>query len=213
MERTNNYRIQAQQARELFLTYDQNTLIRKLHLKWDETYLYVPMLHDIYRVHRATGSLERRAGDTWVDANTFNEVLTLFDLLCDSREDRYLSGRWKNMTSFGLMFHQNLLEGARDPWAEKFQADTESFRNACIALGGVPLPNGDVSYAIELFDGLSIGVQLWLGDEEFPPNLRFLWDENALMYIRYETMFYAKALLLDKISEEMAHGIKAGDRS
>lgn len=206
MERTNNYLLQAQQARDLFLTYDQNALIRKLHLKWDETYLYVPMLHDIYRVHRLTGSLERQAGDTWVDANTFNEVLTLFDLLCDSREDRYLSGRWKNMTSFGLMFHQNLLEGARDPWAEKFQADLEGFRNACIALGGVPLPNGDAAYAIELFDGLSIVVQLWLGDEEFPPNLRFLWDENAGMYIRYETMFYAKALLLDKIAGEMGRG-------
>ncbi len=206
MEHANNYLIQAQQARDLFLTYNQDALIRKLRLNFDETYLYVTMLHTLYRIHRATGNLTRQEGDTWVDANTFNEVLTLFDLLCDSREDRYLSGRWKNMTSFGLMFHQNLLEGARDPWAEKFQSDTAGFRNACIALGGVPLPNGDAAYAIELFDGLAIGVQLWLGDEEFPPNLRFLWDENAGMYIRYETMFYARNLLLDRISVEMLHG-------
>ena len=55
----------------------------------------------------------------------------------------------------------------------------------------------------DLFDGLSIVVQLWLGDEEFPPNLRFLWDENALDYIRYETMYFAKGMLLERIREEM----------
>lgn len=204
MERTNNYLIQAQQAKALFLTHDQKALIRKFHLNFDETHLYVTMLSSLYRIRRTTGDLERQEGDTWVDANTFDEVLTLFDLLCDSREDRHLSGRLKNMTSFGLMFHQNLLEGARDPWAEKFQAELEDFRKACLSLGGTPLETGDAAYAIELFDGLAIGVQLWLGDDEFPPNLRFLWDENATMYIRYETMFYARSLLLDRIAGKMA---------
>lgn len=204
MERTNNYLVQAQQAKNLFLTYDQDALIRKFRLSFDETYLYTTMLHTLYRIHRATGDLERQEGSGWADANTFNEVLTLYDMLCDSRENRYLSGRWKNMTSFGLMFHQNLLEDARDPWAEKFQENLDAFRTACLSLGGRPLDSGDVAYAIELFDGLEIGVQLWLGDEEFPPNLRFLWDENATMYIRYETMFYARGLLLDRIDAAMA---------
>ncbi len=203
MERTNNYLVQAQQAKNLFLTYDQDALIRKFRLSFDETYLYTTMLHTLYRIHRATGDLERQEGSGWADANTFNEVLTLYDMLCDSRENRYLSGRWKNMTSFGLMFHQNLLEDARDPWAEKFQENLDAFRTACLSLGGRPLDSGDVAYAIELFDGLEIGVQLWLGDEEFPPNLRFLWDENATMYIRYETMFYARGLLLDRIDAAM----------
>lgn len=213
MERANNYLIQAQQARDLFLTYDQNALIRKFHLNFDETYLYTTMLRSRYRIHRATGGLERQDGSAWRDANTFEEVLTLFDLLCDSREDRYLSGRFRNMTSFGLMFHQNLLEDTRDPWAEKFQADPEGFRRACLSLDGIPLEIGDAAYAIELFDGLAIGVQLWLGDEEFPPNLRFLWDENAAMYIRYETMFYARGLLLEKIASAMASVTDKQDRS
>lgn len=204
MERTNNYLVQAQQAKNLFLTYDQDALIRKFRLSFDETYLFATMLHTLYRIHRATGDLERQEGSGWADANTFNEVLTLYDMLCDSRENRYLSGRWKNMTSFGLMFHQNLLEDARDPWAEKFQENLDAFRTASLSLGGRPLDSGDVAYAIELFDGLEIGVQLWLGDEEFPPNLRFLWDENATMYIRYETMFYARGLLLDRIDAAMA---------
>ena len=202
MERKDNYAIQAMQAKQRFLTYDQQKLTEKLHPQGDETYLYIPMLHQMYRIHRADGYTERLAGEQWLDANSYEEVMTLLDLLCDSKKDRHLSGRWKNMLSFGLMFHQNLLED-RDPWAEKFQEEPEKFRKACLALGGIELPQGDIAYAIELFDGLRIGVQLWFGDEEFPPNLRYLWDENALMYLKYETMYFARAILLRRLREEM----------
>lgn len=203
MARTNNYLLQAQQAKVRFLTYDQSKLIAKLDLTYDDNFLYVSMLSQLYRIRRTSGDLEKQTGCGWTDGNTYEEVMTLLDLLCDSREDRYISGRWKNMTSFGLMFHQHLLEDQRDPWAERFQNNQDAFRKACLALGGTPLPNGDIAYAIELFDGLRVAVQLWLGDDEFPPNLRFLWDENANLYIRYETMYFAKALLLDRIAALM----------
>ena len=203
MARTNNYLIQAAQAKARFLTYDQQALINKLNLKADDRYLYVAMLSQSYRICRNSGDMERFTGGAWADANTYEEVMTLLDLLCDSRPDRALSFRWKNMRDFGMQFHQHLLEDSRDPWAEKFQNDSEGFCRACVALGGTPLPTGDIAYAIELFDGLCIAVQLWLGDDEFPPNLRFLWDENANMYIRYETMYFAKALLLERIGEGM----------
>lgn len=204
MALTNNYLIQAQQAKDRFTTYDQDALIAKLGLAHDETYLYPVMLSEVYRIHRKTGHLERKTREGWADANTFEEVMTLLDLVCDSRKDRFLTGRWKNMQDFGLMFHRNLLEGKADPWAESFQADPEGFRRACLALKGVPFDRGDVAYAIELFDGLSILVQLWFGDEEFPACLRLLWDENALMYLKYETMYFAKGMLLEKLKEKMA---------
>ena len=203
MERVDNYRIQAQQAKKRFLSYDQQKLIEKLKLKYDAEFLYVKMLCKLYRLNRTSGDLESWDGTDWQDSNTFGEVLTLLDLVCDSREGRYLSCRWKNMQSFGLMFHQNLLEKDRDPWADRFQQDPEGLRKACLALGGQPLPQGDVAYAIELFDGLPIALQFWEGDEEFLPRLRFLWDENALMYIKYETMYYAVNLLMDRIKALM----------
>lgn len=203
MALTNNYLIQAAQAKAHFLTYDQKKLISKLKLRFDEEYLYVPMLSETYRIHRLSGDICRETGSGWVDAGSFEEVMTLLDLVCDSRKDRFLTGKWKNMTDFGLMFHRNLLEGKADPWADKFEADPEGFRKACLALGGKAFSLGDIAYSIELFDGLSILVQLWFGDEEFPACLRLLWDENALMYIKYETMYFAKGLLLRKIEERM----------
>ena len=203
MERKDNYRIQADQAKQRFLTYDQEQLIRKLKLKADEQYLYAELLAEPYRLDRKTGYIQRDHDGVWVDGNSYGEVMTLLDLVCDSREGRYLSGRWKSMTEFGLMFHKNLLEEKRDRVADLFDRDPEGLRRACEALGGRPIPGADIGYAIELFDGLEIALQFWHGDDEFYPRLRYLWDENALQYIRYETMYFAVPLLLERICERM----------
>lgn len=199
--RENNYTIQANQAKKHFLTYDQQALVRKFHLRNDENYLYLTFLSRPYRVCRGSGDLEKWTDGGWQDGNSYEEVMTILDLLCDAREDRRLSGNWKSMQNFGLMFHQNLLEERRNPNADYFDRHPEAFRAGCLALGGVPIPGGDMAYAVELFDGLSVGVQFWHGDEDFFPRLRYLWDENALQYIRYETMFFAVGLLMDVILE------------
>lgn len=199
MEREGNYQIQARQARAYFLRYDQQRLIKKLNLQWDDNYLYTAMLCNQYRIDRKNGDLQRLEGETWVDANTFSEVMVLLDLVCDSREDRWLTGRWQNMQSFGLMFHRNLLEDAKDPFAQAIQENMEGFRRVCREMKGVTIPGGDISYAIELFDGLRIGILFWEGDEEFAPRVRILWDENALMYIKYETMHFAVGMLKQRI--------------
>lgn len=203
MDHTDNYAVQARQARQRFCSYDQEAIIRKLRLEADSEYLYTQLLSKPYRIHRVTGDIQRQDPAGWVTANTYNETMTLLDLVCDSRPDRFISGRWKQMQSFGLMFHQNLLEHEKDPRAELFQQNPDKLRKACAALKGIPMHQGDVSFAIELFDGLRIWLQFWEGDEEFPPRLRFLWDENALQYLKYETMYFAVPLLLQRIRENM----------
>ena len=203
MERKDNYLIQANQAKQHFLTYDQERLVRKLGARSDKQYIYVTFLNDPYRLERTTGDFQRWDGTAWVDGNSFAEVMTLLDMICDSREDRLISGRWKSMSDFGLMFHQNLLEDRKDAAADIFDRDPEGFRRACIAMGGQPIPGADIGYAIALFDGLRIGVQFWHGDDEFYPRLRYLWDENALQYIRYETMHYVIPLMLKRLKEKM----------
>ena len=60
MARTDNYLIQAQQAKDLFTTYDQEKLIAKLKLRHDETYLYPVMFSETYRIHRKTGNIDRQ---------------------------------------------------------------------------------------------------------------------------------------------------------
>lgn len=202
MERRDNYAIQAGLARQLFLNYNQEKLIAKLHLKADDDYLYTVMFSEPYRIHRRTAEISRYHNGQWVDGNSFSEDLTLLDWMCDSREDRYLRCRWKNLTAFGMQFHQALTE-ERSPLAESYERNADALRQACLSLGGKPFPQGDLAYEIELFDGLCIVLQLWFGDEDFPAQIRWLWDENALMYIKYETMYYAIGLLQTRLKERM----------
>ena len=201
MERVDNYLLQAQQAKRYFLRYDQNALIAKLDLKADDKYLYVNLLCEPYRIRRNSGDMERCHRGTWVDANSHGEVMTILDLVCDSRPDRFVTGRWKIMQAFGMRFHSGLLEKERDPWALRFDRDPESLHRACLALGGREIPGADISYSMEFFDGLPLCIQFWHGDEEFSPRLRYLWDENADRWLKYETMYFALNLLHDRMKE------------
>ena len=189
-----NYQIQLQNAQKFFLTYDQEKLIQKFCLPADEDYLYFTMFHTPYRLNRHTGALERKKGD-WEDANTFGEVMTSLDILCDSRDDRFLTGRWVSTQMFGKYFHSGLLELEEDPLATAFDQNPGSLEKACAALGGSAISGGDEAWAVEVMDGLRIGIFFWYADEEFPAQLRFFWDENAPMYIRYETMHYTLGYL------------------
>jgi len=203
LEKRDNYLLQLQQAKRLFLTYDQQELIRRCRLTHDDGYFYVTFLSAPYRICRHTGDLERQAGGQWRDANSFAEVMTLLDWLCDSKPDRYITGRYLNIVTQGHHFHRSLQELPNDPDADYFAQRPEAFRRACEALGGVPMPGGDVGYALELLDGVRVYVKLWLADEEFPAKLVYLWEENVLQYLRYETTWYAAGLLTRRIRENM----------
>lgn len=203
-DKRDNYQLQAAQAKKHFLTYDQQELISRCRLRADEDYFYITFLSEPYRICRRTGDMQRQHAGTWTDGNSFGEVMTILDWLCDSRPDRYITGRWVNIVSQGSAFHRNLQE-TKDPNAELFDKNPAAFRAACEALGGVAVPGADMAYKIELVDGLCVLVQLWHADEEFPANLRCLWDENVTRYIRYETTWYAVGLLMQRIRENMPH--------
>lgn len=199
----NNYEKQMQQAKSLFLTYDQQELITRCRLQYDENYFYIRFLGEDCRICRISGDMERLRSGEWADGNSFEAVMTVLDWLCDSKENRYITGNWINIVSAGHSFHTGLQEKEDDPTARHFAEKETAFCRACEKLGGRKQPSADISYAIELVDGLKILVQLWHGDEEFPPRLRLLWDENTLRYIRYETTWYAAGLLLERIKEYM----------
>ena len=197
-----NYRLQVEAAKRYFLGYDQDALVQKLGLEQDAHYLYATMLYKKYRIHRETGNVERLE-ENWVRTDDHSEVMTLLDLVCDSREDRRLSHRWANMLSFGGMFHRDLMENGRDALAQAIQANPEAFCRVCGEMQAGKAPGGDLGFTFALFDGLEIALQFWAGDEEFDPRLRFLWDENARMYLKYETMWFALGMLRRRILEGM----------
>ena len=192
-----NYLLTVQNAKKHFLTYDQQKLIAKHKLAFDDYFLYMPMLGKTYRICRATGSIT--TPDSHREVEDFGEVMTLLDMLCDSKENRSLTGNFLSLQSFGLQFHQNLLEQKPSDACLFFDRQPQALHYACRRLGGIPFKGADIAYRLPLFDDCPIVLQFWHGDDEFYPRMRWLFDENALSCIRYETMHYAIGFILRRL--------------
>ena len=136
MARTDNYLKQAAQAKAYFLTYDQEALIRKLNLAHDEDYLYPVFFSQTYRLSRKTGDLARQGKHGWEDANTHGEVMTLLDLICDSREDRFVSGKWKVTPFIRICWKSGIL------WQKPVRKDPKCFVGGARLWAASPCPRG-----------------------------------------------------------------------
>ena len=198
-----NYAITTARAAQLFLGYDSAAMAEKFALPLDEAYLYITFVAAPYRVSRRTGLVERLGGDAPVPAG-FNESLTIYDVLCDSKPGCRLSGRYCRVNSLpGVAQTAGLGNDLFDSYAGRFDRDPAALARACEALGGTELPGADVGYALPLFPFLPVQLRFWRSDEEFPPSLQLLWDEYALQFMRYETTYYAAGHLFDRLCGEI----------
>lgn len=205
-----NYHYTLEQAQQLFLCYDQSAIIKKLRLDHDDAYLYVPLLGQTYRIERKTGRME------WLDYEglphpaDFNDGMSIYDILCYSKPDARLSGQFALISNITNTFHSSGLGSTFfQSYAPYFAENAALLEKACIALGGVKDPLGDVSYRLDVFPFLPILVRSWAADEDFPPSLQLLWDTNTLQFLHYETTYYLAEHLLDRLKalmEELSAG-------
>lgn len=201
MLRQNNYAITAENARKRFTTYDLDQILRKTPLTQDAQYLYLPVLDRICRIEKNTGKMAWQTPAGWDETTEFHTVLTIFDYLCDSKENRCCTGQMKAMSSFGHQFHTGLLEQSPPSELEQtIDQFPQRFRQACLRMGGTPFPQGDMAFTFRFFPDLPVTIQFWHSDEDFPPQLRCLWDAAATDFIRYETLFYALSMLKQRLT-------------
>ena len=101
------------------------------------------------------------------------------------------------------MHGANPAKGAFDEFAARCDEDPEKLKKACLALGGVELPMGELSFQVPLFDFLTVMVQFWSSDDEFPAVFKLMWDENVLQFLRFETVCYAARFLVNRLQALM----------
>ena len=199
-----NYQLSRDRAQQYFLNFDQDFLIRTWDLRHDDQHLYVPFFRREYAVCRKTGSVYR---DDGTEAG-FEEVLSIFDLLCHEGKHKTLSGRWAPVNSLdgmgatagvGTAFHTGI--------SAVFDKNPVAFCAACEALGGIPVKMGDIGYQFPVFGPLSVILKFYHSDEDFPASATILWDANTLQFLFYETTFYIAGFLLHTIAETMRRGL------
>ena len=202
-----NYQKMAVSARGLFLEKNQADMIRLWGLKHDERYLYVRFFSEPMRIDRATGVVESMGG--FAPGDCVNETMVLFDLLTLAKARPRASGRWASVSVLGGIIgagHDRTL--SNEPVAAKFSGRMDALKAACERLHGLPMGRADVSYAIPVFEDFNIWFQFWEGDDEFPANIKYLFDENALSYMRYETLWYA----MNALGERLDVYVNGGER-
>lgn len=196
-----NYELTKERMERHFLDFDQNTMIRRFDLRHDAEYLYIRFVGRLYRIHRETGRVQgSEDGFCHSTDGTFNEAMSIYDLLCCSKEGCCLSGEFGTLRGSiaggpgGELF---------TPHAARFQGKTQALRQACETLGGVEAGKGDVAFCLPVFDCLPVRLAFWEADEDFPPSLQFQWDRNTTDFIHFETTFYVTSHLLGRIEELM----------
>lgn len=206
MERISNYEITKYRVQGDFLKYDQEKMIEKFRLKHDENYLYINFIGHFYRINRQTGLLEwSEDGFVTCIEGDFHEALTIYDLLCDSKENCQATGDYINLSSLSVLQSSNkkLGDGLFGDRGKIFDHKDELFCRACEKLGGKKAGKGDVAYEIPWFDYVSCRIQFWNSDEDFDAQLQIFMDKNILDFIRYETVWYAVGHLMRRLTEEL----------
>lgn len=205
MTKQSNYDYMRDQMQVKFLDYDQEAMLRKHPLKYDDDYIYLTFTGKSYRVNRRTGVVQW-SEDAFVHATQgdFNESMTIFDILCYAKDSCCLSHEFcllnelKGTIKFagpGMEFFVK--------YTKRFDKDPGKLKEACELLGGTPYPKGDIAYTIPLFDFLPVVLQFWESDDEFDAVLKLMWDKNILDYMHFETTFYAAICLFERISQLM----------
>lgn len=200
-----NYDLQVDIAKSIFLDYDQELLIRKFRLEADGQYLYLTYLNTPCRISRTTGAVEEYLASGWRECREYSTVMTLYDLLCHHKGEILppLSGQWCTVGTFvvtGITETQTFTK----KFAAIFDGYPDKLKSACEALGGVLQPKvagADLTCRFQVTPFFPVLLQFWESDEEFPPKVLLLWDRNTDRFIHFETTFYLQGDLLDRLKK------------
>lgn len=200
---SDNYEKQVTISRRLFLNYDQQEMIGKFHLLADETYLYMTLLGQEYRIRRSDGAVFTDAGEC-LDYET---TLTLYDVLCCSAKSPVLAHEWATVENLQMVSSSPGTDTFTGRYAKLFSGKAEALFKVCEEIGGrkpVMSAGADACWEFDLFPFLPVQFRFWDGDDEFPPQIKLLWDKNTLDFMHFETTYYAQGLLLHMLKEKLS---------
>lgn len=196
-----NYEVVCAQWREEFTGYNPERIMRILHLRRDEEYLYLTYLGEAYRLQLSDGVLEKKVEETWTDELYFNESMSVYHLLHYTKDVPTISGKWVPSHTIDGVVSRNpaVKDPLLSPFEEKYAGRTEEFKKACLAAGGVAIQAGDAAYEFEVFPQVHLQLILWDQDEDFPAQVQVLADQCVTDFVHYETLGCMIADLLERL--------------
>lgn len=207
---TDNYLMVCDKWRELFLHMDMEELAQRFCLKTDEAALYINYYNETYRLDRTTGMITLCSDPE--RTLTFNTIMSIYNLFYYSKPGAKPSGEFvpfrlvKRASPFDDAFRRTVLI----PLAKTFTGHLKELDQACQALCGTPIRQGDVGYVIHAFDCMPVTIVFWDADDEFEAQANLLFDADITDFIHEETVCCIAADLARRLAEE-AHLGKVED--
>lgn len=193
-----NYDVQVQRAKDAFLQWDSRRIAEKFSLRRDGQWLYLSYLGRMHRISCENGDVEEQAAGQW-RPGSFGAHMAIFDALCRETAGT-LSGKWATVNNLEGLHHPGVGEETMyGDIARAFSGKQQRLCEIGARWGAEPFPVGDAAFILPIFPFLPMVFQFWEGDDEFPPQIRLLWDSNALSFVRYETIWYIAGDLLEEL--------------
>ena len=198
-----NYDLQVDIAKRIFLEHDQMLIIRKFRLEADAQWIYLTYLNTPCRINRENGGVEEFTSNAWRECRDYSTVMTVYDLLCYHKGEiaPVLLEQWCAVGTF-VVTGVTKTEGFTGKYAKFFDGRLNELKAACEKLGDTiqpPMAGADLICRIPVTDFFPVLLQFWQGDEEFPPKLLILWDRNTDKFLHFETTFYLQGNLLARL--------------
>lgn len=199
-----NYDKQVDIGKSYFLRYDAGQLAKKFKLPLDEEFLYLTYFGSPFRIERESGTVFEKQGEEYLECRSYETVMTIYDMLCHNPElpPVPLSGNWTLVGNFAAAGASPSADFFAQKYADFFSGKTEKLKKACKSLGGELQPRlagADVTARIPAFPFFPVLLQFWERDDEFPPQLKILWDTQTMHYLNFETTYYLQGDLLERL--------------
>ena len=195
-----NYAKMLRDAKLRFLTYDRQVLLQNPGVTpWEQGVKTTFLGSQIFCDCR-TGDITRSDGKEC----DFSQTLSVLDYICDRKTFANASNVFCPVGSLpGVFVGGSGLSMGFEALAEAVQREPDAFRKACLSLGAEEIPLGDMGYSVHIFPDLCMQIKFYFADEEFRPQLVFLWDRHILQFVRYETVYYIAGCIARELTARM----------
>ena len=177
-----NYEKQVDIGKAHFLKYDQEAISAKFHLDLDKDYIYLTYLNTPCKIDRPSGTVFEKTSDGFAECRSYETVMTIYDMLCHGQETELppLGGKWTPIANFAAAGASPSAEIFSQKYADFFSGKVDAVKKACVSIGGILKPalaGADITAEIPAFSFFPVLLQFWESDEEFPPQIKILWDK------------------------------------
>ena len=181
---------------------DPREVCAKMNCRFDEALgrYYLNCWGDDYSIDCDRKQLSR-VGGTGVDPHEYLPVF-LINYLIQGKgvplSDELISE--KDMAG-GVGFFRGPHEIPTTMISTRFKNDLDLLSNCCERLGGQLLNMADRSYLFQPLAHVSIALLYWVGDEDFPPEAKLLFDKSIAQNLALDSIYALAVDFCSRISQ------------